>query len=323
MSKKMRWGILGTGMIANVFARALEHAQRGCKQAVGSRSGPKAAAFATTHQIPRAYGSTEALLADPEVDAVYVSTPHPVHRSGVLAAAAAGKHVLCEKPMGVTPGECEEMIEAARRHGVVLLEAFMYRVHPQTLRLQEILREGRIGTVRTIRSSFTYGMGDAYNVRTDLSLRGGGLYDVGCYCINFSRMVAGQEPDRIAASWWLGPKTGVDENLAAVLGFPSGPLAHFDVGIRCAGTSFAEIVGSSGRIHIPNPWKPDARRASFDVVAGGKTETVVIENGGDIFSLEADHLAAVAAGEAKPLIPAENAVGNAVVMDTIWRQMHG
>lgn len=321
MWKKLRWGIIGTGMIANTFARALEQAHRGVRHAVGSRSREKGEAFAAKHKISRSYGSYGALLADKDVDAVYVSTPHPVHRECVLAAAAAGKHILCEKPMGVTAEECKEMIAAADRHGVVLLEAFMYRVHPQTLRLQEILREGRIGPVRTVRSSFTYGMGDAYNVRTDKSLRGGGLYDVGCYCINFSRMIAGEEPDRIEAVWILGPKTGVDENIAVSLGFPSGILAQFDAGIRSAGTSFGEILGSSGRIYVPNPWKPDAQRATFDVIAGGKTESVVIENGGDIFALEADHLAAVVSGEAKPLIPASNAVGNAAVMDTLWKRM--
>jgi predicted dehydrogenase len=321
---QLRWGIVGTGMIADVFARSLAQTQTGVKYAVGSRSLAKAEEFARRHGLAQVCGSYEELWADPEVDAVYVSTPHPVHRENVLAAAAAGKHILCEKPMGVTPEECEEMVTAAECAGVVLLEAFMYRTHPQTLKVQELLAEGAIGEVRTIRSCFTYGLGDAYNVRTDLSLRGGGLYDVGCYCINFSRMIAGQEPDAIGAVWTRGERTGVDENLAGCLHFPSGAVALFDVGIRSAGSASAEVLGSQGRLVIPSPWKPAADRAAFQLLVSGQpAEEVVIDNGGDAYALEADHLAAVVAGEAEPLIPARNAIGNAAVMDALWKRMHG
>jgi predicted dehydrogenase len=215
------------------------------------------------------------------------------------------------------------MIAAAEANRVVLMEAFMYRVHPQTLRVQQLIAEGRIGQVRTVRSCFCYGLGPAYNVRGDKSLRGGGLYDVGCYCINFSRMAAGQEPDRVEAVWTLGPDTGVDENLAVALHFPSGVIAHFDVGIRGAGMGTAEILGTDGAILIPRPWKPDAKRAVFQLLAKGKPpQDVVVENGGDAYTLEADHLAAVVAGEAQPLLPASNAVGNAAVLDAIWQRMH-
>ena len=324
MADKIRWGIIGTGSIAKNFAKALASAQRGAKYAVGSRSPDKAAAFAAEHGIEKAYGSYDALLDDPAVDAVYIATPHPLHAGPAIAAAQAKKHILCEKPMGVTVAECEEMIAAAQANRVVLLEAFMYRTHPQTLRIQALIADGHIGDVCTVRSCFCYGLGPAYNVRGDKSLRGGGLYDVGCYCINFSRMIAGQEPDRIEAVWTLGGESGVDENLAACLRFPSGVIAHFDVGIRSAGGSYAEILGTDGTIVAPKPWKPESDRAVFQLIPKGKpAEDIVVENGGNPYTLEADHLAAVAAGETEPLIPAANAVGNAAVLDEIWKRMHG
>ena len=323
MPEKIRWGILGTGKIARVFASALNDARRGEKYGVASRTSETAESFASEHGFPESFGAYQALLDDPNVDAIYVSTPHTVHRECVLAAASAGKHILCEKPMGVTEAECLEMISAAETNGVILLEAFMYRCHPITIRLQQLLQEKIIGDIRTVRSSFTYGLAGAYNVRTDKQLRGGGLYDVGCYCINFSRMVAGEEPESIDYALTLGAETGVDENLGVTMKFPSGVIAQFDVGIRSAGTSFAEIVGSEGRIVLSNPWKPDAEEASFDVIKGNQTMAEVIANGGHIFTLEADHLAAVIAGEEEPLIPASNAIGNAAVLDTIWNRIHG
>lgn len=324
MAKKLNWGIIGAGGIAGTFAQNLQHTEFGVKYAVGSRSLAKAETFAAEHGFAKAYGSYEELLADKEVDAVYVATPHPHHCAPVLAAAAASKHILCEKPLGVTPAECEQMIAAAAKAGVVLLEAFMYRTHPQTQRLNELVAAGAIGDLRMVRSSFCYGLGAGYNVRIDRDLRGGGLYDVGCYCINFSRMLGAGEPDEIAAVWTLGAETGVDETLAASLHFPNGVLAQFDIGIRSAGSAQAELLGTAGSILVPAPWKPAADRAEIIVRRAGQSEEVVaIEDGGHIFALEADHLAAVVAGEVEPLIPAQNAVGNAAVLAAIWQRMHG
>ena len=324
MAKTLNWGIIGAGGIAGTFAENLEHSESGVKYAVGSRRLAKAETFAGQHGFVKAYGSYADLLADEAVDAVYVATPHPQHREPVLAAAAAGKHILCEKPMGVTPQECTEMIAAADKAGVVLLEAFMYRTHPQIQRLNELVSGDAIGSLRTVRSSFCYGLGDDYNVRIDRDLRGGGLYDVGCYCINFSRMIAGEEPDDIAAVWTLGADTGVDETLAASLHFPNGLVALFDVGIRGAGKGEAELLGTEGTILVPEPWKPAADHAEIIVRRQGQPDEIVaVEQGGHIYALEADHLAAVVAGEAEPLIPADNAIGNAAVLDALWQRMHG
>jgi len=323
MPEKIRWGIMGTGRIARLFARMLGESQYGERYAVASRDREKAQGFAAQNEIPNFCPSYQALAAHKNVDAIYVATPHTVHRECVFTGLAHGKHVLCEKPMGVTPAECKEMIAAAERKGVVLLEGFMYRCHPQTLKLQEILREKRIGDLRTIRSAFTYGLSaKTYNVRLDRDLRGGGLYDVGSYCVNFSRMVADSEPTRVEAVWIMGEESKVDENLVACMQFPGDILALFDVGIRSVGNSYAEILGTKGRIIIPNPWKPDPRRTSVHVFAVDRNEEVVIENGGDSYALEADHMAAVIAGEAEPLIPARDALDNAIVLDRLWRHMH-
>ncbi len=324
---KLRWGIVGTGWIAGIFAEALGGTRFGVKQAVASRTAARAQKFAATHSVARAYGSYAELLADPQIDAVYISTPHPVHCPDVLAAVKAGKHVLCEKPLGVTAAECRRMVAAAKRADVVLLEAFMYRTHPQTLKLQELVASGVIGRVSAVRSVFTFDLSvlpiTGHNVRLDPALRGGSLYDVGGYCINVSRMLAGGEPDRIEAVWRMDPASGVDEACAAILHFPSGVVAHFDVSLRSAPSNWVEVVGAKGRIVVPSPWWPDRTRAVIQLcVTGCETEEVVVADGGWIFGIEADHLADVIAGRAKPLIPAENAIGNARVLETIWDRMH-
>jgi predicted dehydrogenase len=327
MTTKLRWGIVGTGWIATVFAEALTQSVHGEKRAVASRTRERAEAFRDRYGMAKAYGSYRELFADPEIDAVYISTPHTVHLTDTLAAIRAGKHVLCEKPLGVTAAECRRMVAAADRAGVVLLEAFMYRTHPQTLKLRELLAAGAIGTVRAVRSWFTFDLGSippGNNVRTNLALRGGSLYDVGGYCINFSRMVAGEEPRSISAAWKIDPDSGVDEACAGVLGFPSGVVAHFDVGLHSSPSAGAEVLGTKGRITVGSPWWPDPKRAVITLHLDGKpAEEIVVADGGVIFTIEADHMADVVAGRAEPLIPAANAIGNARVLETIWKQIHG
>jgi predicted dehydrogenase len=321
--KQIRWGIVGTGMIAGIFARALPGARTAVKQAVASRDAAKAEAFAKEHGFAGAHGSYEALFADREVDAVYISTPHTSHHADTLAALRAGKHVLVEKPMAVTTAQAEVMVAEARRAGRVLLEAFMYRVHPQTRRIEEALRRGAIGEVRVIRSCFSFNLGDQRNVRFDLELFGGALWDVGCYCVNASRMIGGGEPLAVHGEALIDRASGVDAHTAAVLRFPSGAVAQFDVGIRAANSAWLEVLGSAGRIHVPSPWKPGAKRAEFTLESAGKpAEQVVVKDGGDIYALEADHLAEVVAGAHSP-IDGQAGIGNTRVLEAIWRQIRG
>jgi predicted dehydrogenase len=319
----LRWGIIGTGGIARVFAKAVAASARGEALAVASRSKAKAEAFAKDMGVARAYGSYDDLLADAEIDIVYVATPHTVHAENVLAAARARKHILCEKPLGVTAGACEQMNCAAQTNGVSLFEAFMYRVHPQTARIRRLVDDGALGKVRAIHSTFCYGLGDAYNVRLDKGLRGGGLYDVGCYCVNFSRMVAGGEPSAVEAVAVTGAATGVDENLVGALRFPSGALASFHCSVRSMGDAGAFVLGTAGALRIPNPWKPGLRSSIHLARVGKPAEEIVVESPAECYELEADHVAAVLAGEADSLLDGQDAAGNASVLDAIWRSVHG
>jgi predicted dehydrogenase len=253
MSTSLRWGIIGTGMIADIFAASLTQARHSTLVSVASRQSERAQRFATKHRVPSHHGSYAALYADPGVDAVYIATPHPHHHADTLAALRAGKHVLVEKPFAVTLAQAQEMADVAKSTGRVLLEAFMYRVHPQSQRLEALLLANAIGSVRVIRSCFTFGLSDSPNVRLDPALYGGALWDVGCYCINASRWIAGEEPVHVSAEAWIERKSGVDAHTAAVLRFPSGITAHFDVGIRASGSSYLEILGDAWRIYVPSP----------------------------------------------------------------------
>jgi predicted dehydrogenase len=326
MSKPLRWGVIGTGWIAGVFSEALAASPTAERYAVASRAAARAEAFRAAHGFAVAYGTYQELCDDPLVEAVYIATPHTSHLADTLAALRAGKHVLCEKPLGVTANECRRMVKAAERAGVTLLEAFMYRTHPQTLKVQELIRSGVIGELRAIRSCFTFDLGslpaESSRPRTDLTLRGGALYDVGGYCINFSRMIAGEEPATFSGSWALDPASGVDHSFAGVLGFPSGVVAHFDVGLRSAASASCEVVGAKGRISIANPWWPERERPAITLHLSGKPSQEVVADGGWIFTLEAEHMAAVVRQGAAPLIPAANAIGTARVLDAFWRSMH-
>jgi predicted dehydrogenase len=239
MANYLRWGILGAGGIAATFAKALPLSRTGRLAAVGSRDGAKAAEFAAKHGGARAHGSYKALLADPEVDAVYIATPHPQHAEWCIRAARAGKHILCEKPITLNHAEAMVVAETARQAGVFLMEAFMYRCHPQTQRLTDLIRNGAIGEVRMIQATFSFQAG--FNADGRLfsnELGGGGILDVGCYTTSIARLVAGAatgklfaDPLRVDGRAVLHPETGVDAYAAAVAEFPGGILAHLATGV--------------------------------------------------------------------------------------------
>jgi predicted dehydrogenase len=245
----MRWGVISTGHIARVFVEGVRPSASEQMVAVASRDAGRAAAFARELGVPRGYGSYEELLADPEVDAVYVATPNRRHAEDAIAAARAGKHVLCEKPIGVSAAEATAMFEVARAAGVWLMEAFMYRFHPRTLRVQELLRAGAIGKVQLVRASFGFHLTDPSNVRLSAELAGGALMDVGCYCVNFARMVLGERPARASASArWAA--SGVDETLAGTLEYAGGALAQIACSLATSFNQSAEIIGTEGTIAV-------------------------------------------------------------------------
>ena len=320
-----RWGILATGRIAAKLAAAIAESETSELVAVGSRTQAAADAFAAKHGGVRAHGSYDALLADEAVDAIYVSTPHPQHAEWTIKALEAGKAVLCEKPLGVNHPEAMAMVETAAFHRRFLMEAFMYRVHPQTAKLVELVRDGAIGEVRQIEAS--HGFASPFNPESRLhsnELAGGGIMDVGCYPVSMARLIAGEEPTEIAGFATLG-ETGVDRWASGLLKFPSGLIARVSTAVSLSLDNTVSIFGSKGSIHVAAPWfgsRPDGTW-EFELVRQGKRETV----GGSakpIYVLEVEAVAAaLEAGEVEcPHMSWQDSLGQAKVLDE-WRRSAG
>jgi D-xylose 1-dehydrogenase (NADP+, D-xylono-1,5-lactone-forming) len=307
-------GILSTARINRAVLTGAGLSDRVDVVAVGSRDVARAEAYAAEHGIERAHGSYEALLEDPEVEAVYVSLPNSLHVDWSIRALEAGKHVLCEKPLDRRPEEVERAFDAAERAGRILMEAFMYRHHPQTKRLAELVAGGAIGELRLVRSSFSFPLSDEANVRLRAELDGGSLMDVGCYCVSGSRLLA-REPAAVSAQQVVGP-TGVDVRFAATMSFRDGALAHFDCGFDVDDRSEFEAVGSEGTIVVRDPWL--IRESALEVRRDGEVERVELENP-NRYRLELENLADASRGEAEPLLGREDALGQARAIEALYR----
>jgi len=317
MADRVRWGILGAASIAvRRVIPAIARSSTGALVAIASREAEKAREVARRFGIPRAYGAYEALLDDPEVDAVYIPLPNSLHRPWTEQAAAAGKHVLCEKPLGVDAADAAAMVDACDRAGVVLLEAFMYRFHPQIERLQQLLREGAIGVPWLVRAVFTFGVAPGPNIRLETALGGGGLLDVGCYCVNVSRLVLGEPASAFATAAY---ERGVDVRLAGALRFPSDRMALVDCGLRTPYRQECEVVGPDGSILLPRPFQPEEAPAALLIRrARGEPEERLEVPGTNQYVRMIDHFGAVVRGE-PPRYPAADAVANLRVLDALGR----
>ncbi len=333
--QNLQWGIIGTGAIATDFATALASSER-CR-IVNVTSFPKLAQpFAEKFQIPRATDSLEELLGDREVQAVYVATPHPLHEKLALAAIAAGKHVLVEKPMSTSAPAAARIIEAARKQKVFLMEAYMYRCHPLVTEVISRLRAGAIGQIRHVRADF--GFRDARNPKGrlfDPELAGGGILDVGGYPVSFARLIAGvaagkpwAEPVKLSAVGQIGP-TGVDEFAQASLTFESGVTAEVACAIRYDFGCAATIFGEEGSITVDDPWLPGGKRqgthSQFKIERdGANTETVHVDIPRAIYALEAELVAdSLPATQATwPAMTWDDTLANLRVMDA-WRSALG
>jgi D-xylose 1-dehydrogenase (NADP+, D-xylono-1,5-lactone-forming) len=285
-----RWGMLGTGRIARRFAQALRSSASERVIAVASRDQARAGAFARELAIGRAYDSYDALLDDPHIEVVYIALPASMHAEWTIAAARAGKHVLCEKPLAISAAEAEEMFEAARQAGVWLMEAMMYRFHPQTLKVQELVAQGAIGSVRQVQASFTVKVSDPANTRLIPELGGGALFDVGCYCVNLVRMAIGVAPERVSAMALWAP-SGVDESLLATIEHPGGALAQIACSLSATRNNLGRIIGSQGIIEVDEIFTPPSDRpAQIRIVRGvGSGDEELIEVApADHFRLEAE-----------------------------------
>lgn len=326
MSEKLRWGILGTGNIARQFAAGLRDGARGTLVAVGSRSMESATVFARQFDVPTAVGDYDALLERPDVDAVYVSLPNTLHCPWTIRALGAGKHVLCEKPLACSEADAVRMFSAARDAGRVLVEAYMYRTHPQTRALLDALASGTIGELKHVRTNFCFRVRKTENnIRFDPTLCGGALMDVGGYCLGFSMLLAGSEPtDAHVQS--LRHATGVDEQSSVLLRFENGLTASFTVGMGLQADNTAMVCGSEGYIEIAWPWKPARGRSGFVIARQipprqddvGKSPTTVspredvsvpVER--DLYGIEADAFAAVVQDGAAPFVSERESIAYA------------
>ncbi len=309
------WGILSTARIGAALVNGARSSESADIVAVASRSEPSARAFADAQRIPRAHGCYEALLADPQVEAVYVPLPNAMHVDWTVRALQAGKHVLCEKPMDRRPARVEQAFDVAERHGLVLMEAFMWRHNPQTLRLRELLDGGAIGDLRLVRASFSFLLASAADVRLDAALDGGALMDVGCYCVSGVRLVAGSEPVGVCAQAVSGP-SGVDTRLTGELRFPGGLLATIDCGLDIAARHELEVVGRDGRIVLADPWH--CRDPRLVVERGGERETISVQPQ-DSYRLELEDCSAAIRGERAPLLGRADALGQARTIEALYR----
>jgi D-xylose 1-dehydrogenase (NADP+, D-xylono-1,5-lactone-forming) len=310
----VRWGLLSTAHINRLLIPPAKASPKLDVVAVASREPARAQAYAREWEIPRAHGTYEALLDDPDVEAVYVSLPNSLHVEWSIKALEAGKHVLVEKPFDKQPERVEEAFNAAERAGRFLMEAFMYRHNPQTQRLTELVEGGAIGNLQTVRAAFSYSLYDPENVRLRADVEGGALMDVGCYCVSGSRLLGG-EPTRVFGEQLVGP-TGVDVRFHGTMRFPSGVVSQWDCGMVMPERDELEVIGDEASLFLDDPWH--CRRPVIELRRGGDGERIELEPV-DSYGLELENLSDAIRGVGEPLLGREDAVGQARAIDALFR----
>jgi predicted dehydrogenase len=321
---ELRWGILSTADIArHKVVPGMRKAARCRIVAIASRDLERARRVASELDIPTAHSSYEALLSDPDVDAVYVPLPNHLHAEWSIAAMAAGKHVLCEKPLALMAEDAQRMVDAARSAGVHLMEAFMYRLHPSWVAVADLVASGRIGRLTSIQSWFSYYNDDATNIRNIQAAGGGALYDIGCYSVSLSRFLFAAEPRRVAASVTRDPANGVDVLTSAILEFDAG-VASFTCSTRTETDQRVHVYGTDGRISIGIPFNiPPDRPTQVFLTAGGDppvdphTEVLTFATA-DPYTVEAEEFAAAVLDGRPTPVPPEDAVANLRVIERIF-----
>ena len=283
----LRWGILGTARINRRLIPAIRLAPRSTLVAVASRTRARADAYAAEWHIPAAVAGYQTLLDDPAIDAVYIPLPNSEHVPWTLAAVAAGKHVLCEKPMALEPADVERIRVAATAAKVVVEEGYMYRHEPLTGKVLELVQGGALGTVRAIISGFTFALTDEANPRLDPKLGGGSLWDIGCYPVTYARLLTGRDPKMVfgSAHWH---RSGVDEEFMGMLRFPGGTTATIYSGFRAALRTWLEVIGSEGSLTVPNPFKPGIRE-TLELERDGRIEAIAVAGSPELFVKQIEH----------------------------------
>ena len=314
----IRWGVLSTARIARrSVGPGIGKARNGVLRAVASRSLERARGFAAELEIPTAYGSYDELLADPDIDAVYIPLPTSLHHRWVIAAARAGKHVLVDKPFAVDAAEAVEMVEACREAGVQLLEGFMYRYDPRHARLRELVADGAIGDLRQINTAFCFPITrDPGNVRLSTKLAGGALGDLGTYCVSVSRLHMGGEPRRVMARMTDDPEFGVDFDGNAVLEFDEGRTAMVAFSFLTSRRHFLELVGTEGTLRVERHVLAPGESTRIEVQTPSGTVTERFPPF-DTYQAEVENLGDAIRGEAPPLVDGDEAIRQIRVLDAV------
>jgi xylose dehydrogenase (NAD/NADP) len=308
----VKWGIISTADINRKVIPGAHASPKVDLVGVASRDQARAEDYAKKWDIPRAYGSYEALLADPEIEAVYISLPNTMHCEWSIKSVEAGKHVLCEKPMSRRTSEVVEAFDAADRAGRLLSEAFMYRHNPQTKRVMQLVHDGAIGELRVVRSVFSYSLYDEENIRLRTDVEGGALMDVGCYTVSGSRLVAG-EPERVSGEAWYGP-SGTDWVFSGTLRFPNDVIGLFHCGTALPEQDELEVIGSEGSLFLDDPWH--CNLPVIEVRRADGVERIEIEQE-DSYRLELENLSDAIRGEGELLLGREDAVAQARTLEAL------
>ncbi|HND50064.1 MAG TPA: Gfo/Idh/MocA family oxidoreductase [Anaerolineales bacterium] len=307
MDNVLNWGLLSTAKINRALIKPLRASKRTRLLGVASRSQSSADEYAREWKIPRAYGSYESMLADPEIDIVYNSLPNHLHEEWTVKALRAGKHVLCEKPLALTVEEVDRIIAASNETGMVAAEAFMYRHHAQTLKIKELVDSNLIGQIQLIKGAFTFTLNREGNYRFIKEYGGGSLWDVGCYPISFARMVVGEEPVEVFGSQVLGPG-GSDDSFYGQMRFGNGIHMQFDSGFKSPSRSYMEIVGTAGVINIPAPFKPG--RKSEIYITRGETQEKIKISANELYADEVEDMCNAVLNEKTPRVSLLDSRGN-------------
>ena len=324
MNKKVRWGVIGAAKIAvEKVIPAMQQGEWSEIVAIASRDSEKARRFASDLQIPKVYGSYEELLADSEIEAVYNPLPNHLHVPWTMKAAAAGKHVLCEKPLALTIADAQKLLAAQRQAKVKIQEAFMVRTHPQWLAVLDLIKNGRIGKLGAINGFFSYFNRDVRNIRNQPEMGGGALLDIGCYPIFTSRLVFGEEPRRVVALTERDPEMRVDRLDSVILDFPSGQ-ANFVCGTQLVPYQRMQFFGSTGRIEVEIPFNIPIDKPTRIYIDdgsdlyGGKIETIEFAPANQ-YTIQGDLFSKAVRENGETVISLENSINNMAVIAAVFR----
>lgn len=324
MADKIRWGVISTARIGTVrVLPAIQQSSNGEVVAISSRNLARAQEAADQLGIPTAYGSYQELIDDPNIDAIYNPLPNSQHAEWSIKCAEAGKPTLCEKPLASDADEAKQMVDAFKERGVPFAEAFMYRFHPKTQKVKEMIDGGAIGKMQLIKAAFTFPVANEGNIRLSKELAGGSVMDVGCYCINMMRYMTGEEPETVRSLAQFGAETGVDEWLSGILQFPSGVIGHFDSSLRSHASNIYDIRGSEGRILLDLGFVSGPEEAVTIRHWQGSEYNEIVIPGVNHYTLMAEDFADALINGRPPRFHGQDGVENMRVIDRLLADARG